>query len=203
VPLVLVVKNDNPVNTVADLVALAKRDGDKVTFASFGNATPPHLVGESMNQLAGLKMTHVPYKASATALTDLLGGLVTFAILDAFSMTPQVKGGRVKAIAVTGPRRFHALPDRPTLVESGIAFDVVGWHGIFAPSGVTPAIASRLNAAFVKAANRPDIRERILAGGSVPIEPPMSVEQWSARFLKDVEQWGRVAKAAKVTAETQ
>ena len=203
VPLVLVTRNDNPVNTVADLVSLAKREGDKVTFASFGNATPSHLVGESMNQLAGLKMTHVPYQGSAAALTDVLGGLVTFGILDAFSMTPQVKGGRVKAIAVTGPRRFHALPDRPTLVEAGIAFDPVGWHGIFAPTGVPPAIASRLNAAFVKAANRPEIRERIVNGGSVPIEPPLSVEQWTARFLQDVEQWGRVAKAARISAEFQ
>jgi tripartite-type tricarboxylate transporter receptor subunit TctC len=201
VPLVLVTKNDSPVSTVADLVALARRSGDKVTFASFGNATPSHLVGESMNQLSGLKMTHVPYKGSAAALTEVMGGFVTFGILDAFSMTPQVKSGRVKAIAVTGPKRFHALPEYPTLVESGIAFDSVGWHGIFAPAAIPPAIANRLNAAFVKAAGRADIRERIVAGGSVPIDPPLSVEQWSARFLQDVEQWGRVARAAKITAD--
>lgn len=203
VPLILVTKNDSPLNSVADLVALAKRDGDKVTFASFGNATPSHLVGESMNQLAGLKMTHVPYKGSAAALTDVLGGLVTFGILDAVSMTPQVKGGRVKALAVTGPKRFHALPDRPTLVESGIAFDPVGWHAAFAPAAIAPALANRWNAAFVKATTRADIRERIVAGGSVPIDPPLNVEQWTARFRQDVEQWGRVAKAAKVTAESQ
>ncbi len=203
VPLILVTKSDSPLNSVADLVAMAKRDGDKVTFASFGNATPSHLVGESMNQLAGLKMTHVPYKGSAAALPDVLTGLVTFGILDAVSMTPQVKGGRVKAIAVTGPKRFHALPDRPTLVESGIAFDPIGWHAAFAPAAIAPALANRWNAAFVKAASRADIRERIVAGGSVPIEPPMSVEQWTARFRQDVEQWGRVAKAAKVTAEAQ
>ena len=203
VPLILVTKNDSPVNTMADLVALAKRDGDKVTYASFGNATPSHLVGESMNQLAGLKMTHVPYKGSAAALTDVLGGLVTFGILDAVSMTPQVKGGRVKAIAVTGPKRFHALPDKPTLVESGIPFDPVGWHAAFAPAAIAPALAARWNAAFVKATSRPDIRERIVSGGSVPIEPPLTVEQWTARFQQDVEQWGRVAKAAKITAEGQ
>ena len=203
VPLILVTKNDSPLNSVADLIALAKREGDKVTFASFGNATPSHLVGESMNQLAGLKMTHVPYKGGAAALPDILGGLVTFGILDAVSMTPQVKGGRVKALAVTGPKRFHALPDRPTLVESGIAFDPVGWHAAFAPAAIAPALASRWNAAFVKAATRADIRERIIAGGSVPIDPPLNVEQWTARFRQDVEQWGRVAKAAKVTAEAQ
>ncbi len=203
VPLILVTKNDSPLNTVADLVTLAKRDGDRVTFASFGNVTPSHLVGESMNQLAGLKMTHVPYKGSAAALTDVLSGLVSFGILDAVSMTPQVKGGRVKAIAVTGPKRFHALPDRPTLVESGIAFDPVGWHAAFAPAAIAPALANRWNAAFVKAVGRADMRERILAGGSVPIEPPLSVEQWTARFHQDVQQWGRVAKAAKITADGQ
>ncbi len=203
VPLILVTKNDSALNSVADLIALARRDGDRVTFASFGNATPSHLVGESMNQLAGLKMTHVPYKGSAAALTDVLGGLVTFGILDAVSMTPQVKGGRVKALGVTGPKRFHALPDRPTLVESGIAFDPVGWHAAFAPAAIAPALANRWNAAFVKATTRADIRDRIIAGGSVPIEPPLNVEQWTARFRQDVEQWGRVAKAAKVTADTQ
>ena len=201
VPLVLVTRKESPVNTVADLVALARREGDKVTFASFGNATPSHLVGESMNQLAGLKMTHVAYKGGAAALPDILAGLVTFGILDAVSMVPQVKGGRVKAIAVTGPKRFPALPDRPTLVESGIAFDAVGWHAAFAPAGVTADVAHRLNAAFVKAAGRADIRERIVAGGSVPIEPPLSVEQWGARFRQEVEQWGRVARTAKITAE--
>lgn len=203
VPLILVTKNDSPLNTVADLIALARRDGDKVTFASFGNATPSHLVGESMNQLAGLKMTHVPYKGGAAALPDILGGLVTFGILDAVSMTPQVKGGRVKAIAVTGPKRFHALPDRPTLVESGIPFDPVGWHAAFAPAAMSPALANRWNAAFIRATTRADIRARIVAGGSVPIDPPLTVEQWTARFHQDVEQWGRVAKAAKVTAEAQ
>ena len=203
VPLILLTKNDSPVNSVADLVALAKRDGDKVTFASFGNATPSHLVGESMNQLAGLKMTHVPYKGSAQAFADVLGGLVTFGILDAVSMTPQVKGGRVKAIAVTGPKRFHALPDKPTLVESGIPFDPVGWHAAFAPAGIAPALAARWNAAFVKAINRPDIREKIVAGGSVPIEPPLTVEQWTARFHQDVEQWGRVAKAARIIVDAK
>ena len=78
-----------------------------------------------------------------------------------------------------------------------------GWHAVFAPAAIAPAIANRLNAAFVKAAGRADIRDRIIAGGSVPIDPPLTVEQWTARFRQDVEQWGRVAKAAKVTAETQ
>ena len=203
VPLVLVTRPDSPLNTVADVIALAKREGSKVTFASFGNATPPHLVGESMNQIAGLSMTHVPYKITSTGVTDVIGGLVTFGIFDAVAMTPQVKGGRLKALAVTGPKRFHALPDRPTLAEAGIPFETVGWHGVFAPGGVPTAIVNRLNAALVKAAGRPEIRERIIAGGSVPIEPPLSAEQWTARFREDVESWGKVAKAAKVTADSQ
>ncbi|MGE0798059.1 MAG: Bug family tripartite tricarboxylate transporter substrate binding protein [Lautropia sp.] len=196
VPLLVLTRPDGPLNSVADLIAKARRDGDRVTFASFGNATPPHLVGERINQLAGVRMTHVPYKGGAQALPDLLAGQVDVALLDAVSMTPLVKQGRVKALAVTGPRRLPALPEKPTLTEAGIAFDGVGWHGVFAPAGTPAAVLDRLNAAFVKALARPEIRERIVGGGSVPIEPALTAAQWTEQARREVGLWGDVVRQA-------
>src|SRR5690606_18538962 len=113
--------------------------------------------------------------------------------LDAVSTTPFVKDGRLKALAVTGPKRLPALPDVPTIVEAGIAFDAVGWHGIFAPAAVPPAILARLNRAFATAAGLPEIRQRIVSGGSIPIEPPLSAEQWTEKYRREIQQWADLA----------
>lgn len=201
VPLIVVTRPGSPLKTLGDLVALAKREGDKVTFGSFGNATPSHLIGESINLLAGVKMTHVPYKGGSAALPDLLSGTLDVAILDAVSMTPWVKDGRLRALAVNGTKRAPALPDVPTLVESGIKFDAVGWHGAFLPAGTPPAIVKRLNAAFTKAVSRPEIRARIVDGGSIPIEPALDAEQWTRQYQHEVQQWADVVRAAGVRAQ--
>lgn len=198
VPLIVLTRPDSPLNSLADLVALARKDGDKVTFATFGNATPSHLVGESMNQLAKLRMTHVPYKGGMLALPDLLSGAVTFGLLDSVSMSPFVKDGRLKALAVTGPRRLPNLPQLPTLVEAGVPFDGVGWHAAFVPAATPPTVVARLNAAFTKALARPDIRARIVNGGSVPIEPALSAEQWTQQIKREVAQWAEVVRAAGI-----
>ncbi len=201
VPLLVVTKPDSPLNSIADLLALARKDGDKVSFASFGNSTPAHLVGESINQLGKVQMTHVPYKGGMQALPDILSGQVAVGLLDAVSMTPLVKQGRVKALAVTGPRRLPALADKPTLVESGIAFDGVGWHGAFAPSATPADVLNRLNAAFAKALARPDLRDRIVNGGSVPIEPALTSPQWTAQMRREVTQWAEVVRKAGIKPE--
>ena len=141
-------------------------------------------------------MTHVPYKGGMASLPDLMSGAVDVAILDAVSMTPLVKEGRLKALAVTGPKRLPALPDIPTLVESGIDFDAVGWHAAFVPAGGAPAIVARLNAAFTKAVSRSDIRDRIVNGGSIPIEPAMDAGQWTAKYRQEVLQWAELVRAS-------
>jgi tripartite-type tricarboxylate transporter receptor subunit TctC len=194
VPLIVLTRPESPLNTLGDLLALAKRDGDKVTFASFGNGTPSHLVGEAIKSLAGVNMTHVPYKGGMQALPDILSGAVSVGIFDAVSMVPFVKQGRLKALAVTGPKRLPALHDKPTLIESGIKFDAVGWHAVFLPAGVPPAVITRLNAAFSKAISRPDIRERIVTGGSIPIEPPLTAAQWTAQYRREVTQWADIVR---------
>ncbi|TMI41201.1 MAG: tripartite tricarboxylate transporter substrate binding protein [Betaproteobacteria bacterium] len=201
VPLIVLTRSEGPLNTFADLIALAKKDGEKVSFASFGNATPSHLVGTAIQLRGGIKMTHVPYKGGMQAMPDILSGVVTVGILDAVSMTPFVKQGRLKALAVTGPKRLPALADTPTLVESGISFDAVGWHGVFAPAAVPPVIVRRLNEAFNKAAARPEVRERIVNGGSTPIEPPYTAEQWTEQYRREIGQWAELVRAGGIKVE--
>lgn len=199
-PLVVVTKPDNGLGSIKDLLELARRDGAKVTFGSFGGGTPSHLAGESINHLAKVSMTHVPYNRGG-AIIDVLSGDITVAILDALSTIPYITSGKLKALAVTGPQRFQAMPDIPTLSEAGVPFETVGWHPAFAPTGTPKPVIDRLNAAFTKALARPDVREKIIAGGSLPIDPPYTADQWNERFRQDVKSWAEVVRAANVKIE--
>ncbi|MBR0654546.1 Bug family tripartite tricarboxylate transporter substrate binding protein [Plastoroseomonas arctica] len=198
VPLLLVVRPESAIRSVADLLDHIRRRGADVAFASFGIATPPHLVGERIGAEAGRRMTHVPYRGGAQAMPDILSGQIDVAILDAVSITPHVTAGRLRAIAITGPNRSPALPDLPTLAQAGVPFEAVGWHGVFAPAATPPAIIERLNRAFVRAVAVPRVRDGIIAGGSLPIEPPLDAAAWTARFGRDVEAWGAVARASRI-----
>jgi tripartite-type tricarboxylate transporter receptor subunit TctC len=198
VPLIVVTKKGSEIGSFKDLLAMARRDDASLTFGSFGTATPSHLVGESINQSAGIKLRHVPYNRGGAA-TDTMTGVISIAILDAVSTIPLIQSGELRALAVTGPRRLQVLPDVPTLSEAGIPFETVGWHGAFAPAGTPAPIIDRLNAAFTKALAQPGMAERLVAGGSVPIDPPATAAQWDAQFRRDVESWAKVARAANIS----
>ncbi|MBK9606645.1 MAG: tripartite tricarboxylate transporter substrate binding protein [Betaproteobacteria bacterium] len=189
VPLLVLVRPDSPMNSIADLLAQAKKQAGKFSFASFGVGTPPHLVGESMKLLGKIEMTHVPYKGSAAAMPDTLSGRVDVAILDAVSTAPYVLDGRLKALAITGARRSPALPNVPTLSQSGIPFDTVGWYGMFGPATMPAALVERLNAAAVKALADPEISSFIVKGGSLPVDPPLTAAQWATQFQADIRSW--------------
>jgi tripartite-type tricarboxylate transporter receptor subunit TctC len=197
-PLLVLVRADSPLRTMADLVALAKRDPKGVSFASFGVGSPSHLIGESINRTAGIAMTHVPYSAG-NAATDLQGGQVTVAILEALSQTPQVKAGRLRALALNGPLRLPSLPDVPTLNESGIPFDLVGWHAMFAPAGTPREIVERLNRVTNQIMALPELRSRLFDLALFPVQPPTTPEQWGAMFRSDVQAWGDLVRSAGVT----
>lgn len=197
-PLLVLVRADSPLRTMADLVALAKRDPKGVSFASFGVGSPSHLIGESINRTAGITMTHVPYSAG-NAATDLQGGQVTVAILDALSQTPQVKAGRLRALALNGPLRLPSLPEVPTLNESGIPFNLVGWHAMFAPTGTPREIVERLNRITNQIMALPELRSRLFDLALFPVQPPTTPEQWGAMFRSDVQAWGDLVRSAGVT----
>ena len=197
-PLLVLVRADSPLRTMADLIAFAKKEPKGVTFGSFGNGSPSHLIGESINRLAGISMIHVPYTGGG-ATTDLQGGSLTLAILDAVSQTPLVKAGKLRALALNGPNRLPSLPDVPTLIETGIPFELVGWHAMFAPAGTPAAIVERLNHVVNKIVAMSDVEARIFAVGSFPVRPPTTAEQWGAMFRKDVQDWGELVRRSGAT----
>lgn len=197
-PLLVLVRADSPLRSMADLVALARREPKGVSFASFGVGSPSHLIGESINRTAGITMTHVPY-SGGNAATDLQGGQVTVAILDALSQTPQVKAGRLRALALNGPLRLPALPDVPTLNESGLPFDLVGWHAMFAPAGTPREIVDRLNRLTNQIMALPELRSRLFELALFPVQPATTPEQWGAMFRSDVQAWGDLVRSAGVT----
>ena len=182
-PLVLVVNPGVPAKSVAELIALAKAKPGSINFASIGNASPPHLAGELFNQIAGVTLVHVPYKGSAPAQADLIGGQVEMMFDTAVSAMPHVKAGRTRALAVTTKRRSRLLPDLPTLGEVGLAgYDLSGWGGIVAPAGLSVDITDKLHAEISKALRQPDVAEKLATLGT---EPGAMTPREFGRFIQD------------------
>ena len=197
-PLLVLVRADSPLRSMNDLVELARRKPGCVTFGSFGNGSPSHLIGESINRMAGITMQHVPYSTGG-APTDLQGGQLDVAILDALSQTPQVKSGRLRALALNGPSRLPSLPDVPTLTESGLPFDLVGWHAMFVPTGTPAAIVERLNRVTNQIMALPDVRSRLFDLALFPVQPATTPEQRGTMFRQDVQAWGDLVRSAGIT----
>ncbi|MGE0874806.1 MAG: tripartite tricarboxylate transporter substrate binding protein [Burkholderiales bacterium] len=190
-PLVMLVNPGVPAKSVAEAIALAKSKPGALNFASIGNASPPHLAGELFNQLAGVKMVHIPYKGSAPAQADLIGGQVQVMFDTAVSSIPHVKAGRTRALAVTTRDRSRLLPDLPTLHESGLAgYDLYGWGGIVAPAGVPAEIVAKLNAEIVKALKQPDVSARLATLGTET--GSMSAPEFGRFILDEAAKWKKL-----------
>ncbi len=195
---VLVVGPAASLRSVQDVVAAAKREPGKLTFASSGNGTNIHLVGELFKLMAGVDMVHVPYKGSAPALTDLMGGSVVLMFDTIPSAVSHVKSGKLRALGVTGARRSPVLPDVPTVAEAGVpGYEVTSWYGLIGPAGIPREILARLNAEAAKAANSTAFRGRMepLGFEVVTATPERMVEMLKA----DSARWARVIQTAKVT----
>jgi tripartite-type tricarboxylate transporter receptor subunit TctC len=192
-PLVIVVAQGSPIKNVRDLIALARARPGSINFASPGNGTVGHLSGEMFKREAGVEMMHIPYKGAAPALTDLIGGRVNVYFASAPAAMGQIKGGTIRAIAVTSRKRSPALPDVPTVAESGLpGFGASSWYGILAPAGTPKDIISKLNAAAVKVMQQPELKERMVAEGGEPIGD--TPEQFAAFIKSEIAKWAKVVK---------
>ena len=178
---VLVVNPKVPVNTAAELVALAKKDPDKLTFSSSGVGSSNHLSGALFAEAAGITITHVPYKGTGPALADVISGIITMNFSSLPPAVGQVKGGNLKALAVTGEKRIKSMPDVPTLKEQGIDVVVNGWHGLFAPGKTPDAILDKI-AAATQAAMKDPKWDQALAKDGLEMPPtahaPSSPSSW-------------------------
>jgi tripartite-type tricarboxylate transporter receptor subunit TctC len=192
-PFVLVANPSLPANTAKEVVALAKAQAGKLSFASGGNGTAMHLAGELLKSMTDSDILHVPYRGSAPAVVAVMAGDTTLAIADIASIQPLLKSGRFKVIGVMGKDRSALAPDMPTLAESGVpGYDAVGWFGILAPAGTPAAVLTRLNTEITAVLRLPEIRERFAAAA---LEPLPSTPDFMAQLMRtEAIKWAKVIK---------
>ncbi len=199
-PNVLVVHPSLPVKSVKELIALAKRRPGQLNYASSGVGLAAHLAGELFNSMAGVNMVHVPYKGAGPALADLIGGQTQVMFATATSVIPQIKAGKLRALATTAPKRSIGFEDLPTVSEAGVAgFDATSWHGIVVPTGTPRPIVDQISAAVNTALKNPDLREKFLTAGAEPVGG--TPEQFAAYIKGEVPRWVEVIRQSGAKAE--
>jgi tripartite-type tricarboxylate transporter receptor subunit TctC len=199
-PFILVVNNNSPFQNLQNLITFAKPNPGKLNYASAGNGTPPHLSGEMLKQMAGISMTHIPYKTAAAGMTDLLGGQVDLMFVPAPTALPMIKSEKLKALAVSGTKRYESLPQIPTVVELGYPqFSMVGWNGIHVPSKTSKMIIEQLNTNLVKILNMPDVQSKAQAAGFELVGS--SVVDFNQFVNHDLEKISKVIKLGNIQAD--
>ena len=200
IPQILVVHPSVPANSVQELIALAKAQPGKLNYASVGTGSPGHIAGELFKLKTGIDIVHIPYKGGGPAVTDTIGGQVQLLFVSMPAVWQHVKSGRVRAIAVTSAKRSVTAPEVPSFLESGVPdFVVDSWYGALAPAKAPPAAVARLNAAFVKVLEMPQVKDRLIAQGA---EAAPSTPAEFERVIKDeLAKWEYVIRAANIKPE--
>ena len=199
-PQVLVVHPSLPVKNVKELIALAKAKPDQLNYGSSGSGAMNHLTGALFTMMTKTNIVHVPYRGSASATIALLSGEISMIFGDPASVVQQVKAGKLRAIAVSSTKHALALPDLPTVAESGVpGYEVTSWNGMLAPAGTPREIVARLNAEFNKIIAAPDMRQRMLDNGFEPVGGPP--EKFGEKIHAEIAKWAPVVKAAGVKVD--
>ncbi len=196
----LVVRPDLPVKSVKELIEYARANPGKLRYGSPGSGGSPHMAMVVFGQMNNLDLVHVPYKGAAAALNDLIGGHIDMAFSDPLVTTPQVKAGRVRALAVSGPQRLESAPDIPTVAEAGVpGFSVVGWLGIVVPAGTPRDRIAMLNAEANKALANPDVRKRLIDNGA--LITPGTAEDFDRLVRSEHARWKKVVTESKLVVD--
>jgi tripartite-type tricarboxylate transporter receptor subunit TctC len=199
-PHLMVVHPSIPANSVREFVTLAKEKSIKLNYGSSGTGGPAHLGGELFKIVAGIDMLHIPYKGTGPAVIDLVGGQLQVGLLSLASSMPHVKTGRLRALAVTSPKRAVVAPELPTIAESGYpGFEVRSWYGLLAPAGTSKAIVDKLSAQIAAVLRQPEVIARLANDGA---EPGGDTPAEFAAYIKsEAERWGKVVKTAGIRAD--
>jgi tripartite-type tricarboxylate transporter receptor subunit TctC len=195
-PNILIVNTSLPAQSLAELIALARRKPGELSYGTPGVGTSPHMAMELFKSMAGIDLQHVPYKGTAPALTDVMGGQIAAMFSNALTARPQIDAGRVRALAVSGSRRIEALPNVPTVAEAVPGYEAMQWYGLLAPAGTAPAIISRLNAEALKALRSDEMKERLALDGAEPLGSTPA--EFAALIREELAKWTRVARAANI-----
>jgi len=196
-PNVLVVNPALPAKSLAEFIALAKAKPGALSYGTPGIGTSPHLSMELLKSMAGIDLQHVPYRGTAAAVTDVIGGQIAVTFANALTAKPQVDAGRVRALAVSGPKRIEALPAVPPVAEAGVpGYEAMQWYGVVVPAGTPAPVIARLNAEAVKALQSDEMKEKLALDGAQPVGSTPA--EFAALIRSELEKWTRVARAARI-----
>jgi tripartite-type tricarboxylate transporter receptor subunit TctC len=196
-PNVLVVNPQVPAKTLAEFVALAKKKPGELTYGTPGVGTSPHMSMELLKSMAGLDIQHIPYRGTAPAVTDIISGQIHAMFANALTAKPQVDAGKVRALAVSGPKRIEALPNVPPVAQAGVpGYEAMQWYGLLAPAGTPKDIMVRLHAEATKALHTEDMKEKLATDGAEPVGSTSA--EFAALIKSELDKWTRVARAAKI-----
>jgi len=196
---VLVVRAESRVTSIENLVATAKAEPERLTFASGGNASPAHLSGELFRLAANIQIRHVPFKGAVAGVTAVIGEQVDMMFATVPSVIAHIKSGKLRALATPAPSRLTVLPDVPTLSELGYPVEVRGWQGVVAPAGTPKAVIARLETALATVISQKDVRERLLAVGLEPAES--NAEAFGTHIRSELQKWARAVRDAGIRAD--
>ena len=196
-PIILVANPSVSATTIAELITLAKKNPGKLSFGSSGNGGGTHLAGELFNMQAGTELQHIPYKGSAPAMTDLLGGQVNLMFSDAPTALQHIKAGKVRALGIANAQRSDLVPGVPAIAESGLpGYEAYSWAAFVAPAGVSKEIAAKLSVDIAKALSQPDVKQRLMDVGAEAA--PTTADQFGKLLNTEIVKWTKVVKAANI-----